>query len=287
MPGLGGIRGRHLFLIDLVVIGLAIVGAMLLRFDTLRFAEDALIYFPAALFPLHRPAADQRLGRALFAGLGVRERRRALADRARRRCWFDRRAGRLLRRARAAWRRGHRHAGRPVPPVLLRPRGPADPRRHGRRTVPDPSIDGVAGLAARRSGPAAARKRRRNRRACPDPGLRRRRHRRDRAADDRCRIAMGSACGSSACSTTTARKRNQVLRGQKVRRRPRRPRGHRPSHRRPPPAHRHPDRLPGDVVRRAVEEATRLGLETRTVPSLDELVSGRLGAAAIREVEVD
>ena len=43
----------------------------------------------------------------------------------------------------------------------------------------------------------------------------------------------------------------------------------------------------GDVVRRAVEDATALGLETRTVPALDELVSGRLGAAAIREVQVD
>jgi FlaA1/EpsC-like NDP-sugar epimerase len=42
----------------------------------------------------------------------------------------------------------------------------------------------------------------------------------------------------------------------------------------------------GDVVRRAVEDATRLGLETRTVPALDELVSGRLGTAAIREIEV-
>ena len=42
----------------------------------------------------------------------------------------------------------------------------------------------------------------------------------------------------------------------------------------------------GDVVRRAVEDATRLGLETRTVPAMSELVSGRLGAAAIREVEV-
>ena len=42
----------------------------------------------------------------------------------------------------------------------------------------------------------------------------------------------------------------------------------------------------GDVVRRAVEDATRLGLETRMVPALEELVSGRLGAAAIREVEV-
>ena len=43
----------------------------------------------------------------------------------------------------------------------------------------------------------------------------------------------------------------------------------------------------GDVVRRAVEAATTLGLETRTVPTLDDLVSGRLDAAAIREVQVE
>jgi FlaA1/EpsC-like NDP-sugar epimerase len=43
----------------------------------------------------------------------------------------------------------------------------------------------------------------------------------------------------------------------------------------------------GEVVRRAVEEATALGLETRTVPSLDALVSGRETTAAIREVRVD
>src|SRR6266550_2828908 len=52
MPALGGVRGRQLFLVDLLVIGFSIVGAMLLRFDSLRFVEDALIYFPAALFPL-------------------------------------------------------------------------------------------------------------------------------------------------------------------------------------------------------------------------------------------
>jgi FlaA1/EpsC-like NDP-sugar epimerase len=46
-------------------------------------------------------------------------------------------------------------------------------------------------------------------------------------------------------------------------------------------------RASGDVVRRAVVAATDLGLETRTVPALDELVSGRLQAAAIREVQVD
>ena len=52
MPALGGVRGRHLFVVDLVVIAIAIVGSMLLRFDSLRFVEEALIYFPAALFPL-------------------------------------------------------------------------------------------------------------------------------------------------------------------------------------------------------------------------------------------
>src|SRR3954465_2739298 len=52
MPGLHSIRGRHLFVADLVVIALSIVGSMLLRFDSLRFSELALIYFPAALFPL-------------------------------------------------------------------------------------------------------------------------------------------------------------------------------------------------------------------------------------------
>ena len=51
MPGLGGVRGRHLFLVDLAVIGLAIVGAMILRFDSFSFTQEALIYFPAALFP--------------------------------------------------------------------------------------------------------------------------------------------------------------------------------------------------------------------------------------------
>src|SRR4029079_4295696 len=51
-PGLGCLRGRHLVFVDLLVIALSIVGAMLLRFDSLRFVDEALIYFPAALFPL-------------------------------------------------------------------------------------------------------------------------------------------------------------------------------------------------------------------------------------------
>src|SRR3954451_14825139 len=49
---IAGLRGRHLFILDLLVIALSIVGAMLLRFDSLRFVDEALIYFPAALFPL-------------------------------------------------------------------------------------------------------------------------------------------------------------------------------------------------------------------------------------------
>ncbi len=52
MSALGGVRGRHLFVVDLAVIALAIVAAMILRFDSLRFVDEALIYFPAALFPL-------------------------------------------------------------------------------------------------------------------------------------------------------------------------------------------------------------------------------------------
>src|SRR3954466_1891923 len=52
MLGIPSIRGRHLFLLDLAIIALSIVGALLLRFDTLRFADEILIYFPAALFPL-------------------------------------------------------------------------------------------------------------------------------------------------------------------------------------------------------------------------------------------
>jgi FlaA1/EpsC-like NDP-sugar epimerase len=83
-----------------------------------------------------------------------------------------------------------------------------------------------------------------------------------------------------------ARKRNQIIRGQKVL-------GSLDELEdiaRVTGAHRLLIAIPsasGDVVRRAVGDATALGLETRTVPSLDELVSGRLGAAAIREVQVE
>src|ERR1044072_8991950 len=52
MTGIIGLRGRHLFVVDMAVIALSIVGAMILRFDTLSFMTDAIVYFPAALFPL-------------------------------------------------------------------------------------------------------------------------------------------------------------------------------------------------------------------------------------------
>jgi FlaA1/EpsC-like NDP-sugar epimerase len=82
------------------------------------------------------------------------------------------------------------------------------------------------------------------------------------------------------------RKRNQILRGQKVLG----SLAELADIARVTGAHRLLIAIPsasGDVVRRAVEDATALGLETRTVPALGELVSGRLGATAIREVQVE
>ena len=52
MTRLTSIRGRYLFVLDLIAIAGSIVGAMVLRFDTLRLSEHAVLYFPAALFPL-------------------------------------------------------------------------------------------------------------------------------------------------------------------------------------------------------------------------------------------
>ncbi len=43
------IRGRHLFLIDLAVIGMAIIGAFVLRFESFRFREEALVVLPGGL----------------------------------------------------------------------------------------------------------------------------------------------------------------------------------------------------------------------------------------------
>ena len=119
----------------------SIVGAMLLRFDTLRFADEALIYFPAALFPLVvRPPINIAGGlySRAWAYASVGELARIFDRRGRR---VDRRDRLLLRRPRPARRRRHRDGGRSVPALVLRARGPADARRDGRRPLPDPRLE--------------------------------------------------------------------------------------------------------------------------------------------------
>ena len=288
MLRISGLRGRHLFFLDLAVIGLSIVGSMLLRFDTLRFGDQALIYFPAALFPLIvRPplnilgglysrawayASISELARifvvvvvgsivgiVVFYGilvpLAVGGTETAVGR-------FPRSffvlegmltlAGmggvRFLIRASSEWK-GWR---------------PGDPDRRGGR------LDGARGADG--SGPV--------------PTL----------------VYGAGDVGATVLRTIAAArdglgmrvvgmldddrmKRNQVLRGTKVLG----GLGELPEIARVTGARRLLIAIPtapGDVIRRAVEDATRLGLETRTVPAIEELVSGRLGATAIREVEV-
>ena len=63
MTLLASIRGRYLFGLDLIVIALSIVGAMILRFDTIHLPEQAVLYLPAALFPLFvRPPVNVGFG---------------------------------------------------------------------------------------------------------------------------------------------------------------------------------------------------------------------------------
>ena len=284
MLGISGLRGRHLFLLDLVVIALSIIGAMILRFDTLSFMTDAILYFPAALFPLIvRPLINVLGGlysRAwAYASIGELARIFVVvvigsiagvvffylalvplgaggtitgAGR------FPRSffvleglltlAGmgglRFLIRASTEWK-----GWRP---------GDTD-RRGGARTTggtgPVPTLvygAGDVGATVLRTIGVAR----------DGLGMR----------------VVGVLDDDRA-------KRNQVLRGTKVL-------GsldELPEIARVTGARRLLIAIPtasGDVVRRAVEDATALGLETRTVPALEELVSGRLGAAAIREVEV-
>jgi len=284
MLRLDGVRGRHLFVVDLAVIALSIVGAMLLRFDTLRFGDQALIYFPAALFPLVvRPpinvlgglysrawayASVGELARifivvvvgtvagvVVFYGvlvpLGVGGTETAVGR-------FPRSffvleglltlAGmggvRFLIRASTEWQ-GWR---------------PGDPDRRGRKNAADGSgpvptlVYGAGDVGATVLRTIAS-----------------------------ARDGLGMRVVGVLDDDRT--KRNQILRGTKVL-------GsldELPEIARVTGARRLLIAIPtasGEVVRRAVEDATRLGLETRTVPALEELVSGRLGAAAIREVEV-
>ena len=273
------IRGRHLFLLDLAVIALSIVGAMLLRFDSLRFREEALIYFPAALFPLFvRPPVNAAYG--LYS-----------------RAWAYASVGELARIIVAAVT--GTVLGIAFFYGILVPLGVrgtvADAGTFPRsffvleglltlaglvRPFPDPGQQRVARHA--RNEPRQAW--RRGSRARPDARLRRRRCRGAGPAHDR-RADDGLGMRVVGFSTTTARSGTRSCGAA----RSSAASTSCPTIARVTGARRLLIAIPsasGDVVRRAVEDAHALGLETRTVPALDELVSGRLGAAAIREVEV-
>ena len=285
MPALGGVRGRHLFVVDLVVIALAIVGAMVLRFDSLRFAEEALIYFPAALFPLViRPPIN------VLGGLYAR-------------AWAYASVGELARIAVVV-------AVGSVVGVLvfygvLVPLGvPGTTTPVGTFPRSFFILEGLltlAGMGGARFLIRASSEWKGWRPGDPD-----RRRSRDGAGGDGHvpTLVYGAGdVGATVIKTIATardglgmrvvglldddpRKRNQILRGQKVL-------GSLDDLAdiaRVTGAHRLLIAIPsasGETVRKAVLDATALGLETRTVPSLDELVSGRMGATAIREVQVE
>jgi FlaA1/EpsC-like NDP-sugar epimerase len=274
-----GLRARDLFFLDLAVVALSIVGAMILRFDTLSFATAAIVYFPAALFPLVvRPPINVAGG--LYS-----------------RAWAYASIGELARIFVVVIVGSI--AGVLVFYVVLVPLGVGG------------TITGVGGfprsffvlegmLTLAGMGGVRFLIRASNEWRGWRPGTD------GDAGDGPGRVPTlvygAGAVGATALRTIGAApdglgmrvvgmldddgsKRNQVLRGIKVLGTI----GELPEIARVTGAHRLLIALPsasGDVIRRAVADATRLGLETRTVPALDELVSGRLGAAAIREVEV-
>jgi FlaA1/EpsC-like NDP-sugar epimerase len=285
MPALGGVRGRHLFVVDLVVIALAIVGAMVLRFDSLRFTEEALIYFPAALFPLLvRPPVN------VLGGLYAR-------------AWAYASIGELARVFVVVL------TGSVVGIVffyaVLGPLGvPGTTTEVGRFPRSFFVLEGLltlAGMGGARFLVRASMEWKGWRPGDPD------RRRRPRAADDAAHVPTlvygAGEIGATVLRTiASARdglgmrvvglldddrsKRNQILRGQKVLG----TLAELEEIARVTGARRLLIAIPsasGEIVRRAVHDATALGLETRTVPALGELVSGRLGAAAIREVQVE
>jgi FlaA1/EpsC-like NDP-sugar epimerase len=285
MPALGGVRGRHLFVVDLVVIALAIVGAMVLRFDSFSFAEEALIYFPAALFPLLvRPPIN------VIGGLYAR-------------AWAYASVGELARIALVVL------VGSIVGALffyaVLVPLGvPGTTTPVGTFPRSFFVLEGLltlAGMGGVRFLVRASTEWKGWRPGDPE----RRRVGAEGGADGHVPTLVYGAgdVGATVIRTIAsardglgmrvvglldddARKRNQILRGQKVL-------GtldELGDIARVTGARRLLIAIPsasGDTVRKAVLDATALGLETRTVPSLDELVSGRVGAAAIREVRVE
>jgi FlaA1/EpsC-like NDP-sugar epimerase len=283
MLGMSGLRGRYLFVFDLVVIVLSIIGSMLLRFDTLRFGEQALIYFPAALFPLFvRPAIN------VIGGLYSRAWAYASVGELAR-IFFVVAIGSIV--------------GFLVFYLVLSPLSitgtVTGAGRFPRSFFVLEGMLTLAGMGGVRFLIRAATEWQGWR-----PGDR---DRRSRPSVDGSRPVPTLVYGAGDVGATVLRtiaaardglgmrvvglldddrsKRNQVLRGQRVL-------GTLSELEEialVTAARRLLIAIPtasGDVVRRAVEDATRLGLETRTVPALEELVSGRLGTAAIREVEV-
>ena len=282
MIDLGRVRGRHLFVLDLGVVALAIVGAMILRFDTLSFASEALVYFPAALFPLIiRPPIN------LLGGLYSR-------------AWAYASVGELTRIAIVVL--AGTAVGMVVFYVVLAPLNvPGTNTPDG--TFPRSffileAMLTLAGLGGARFLVRASTEWRSWR-----PGQADRRAATHTGPGPVPTLVYGAgAVGATVLRTITAspdglgmrvvgllddqrRKRNLVIRGHKVL-------GgidELAEVARVTGARRLLIAIPtasGDTVRTAVETATALGLETRTVPAMSELVSGRLDAAAIREVQV-
>ena len=281
MNGISGLRGRHLFVIDLVVIALSIFGAMLLRFDSFRFVNEALVYFPAALFPLVvRPPIN------VLGGLYSR-------------AWAYASVGELARIFVVVV------IGSIVGVVvffgLLVPLGVGGTQTElGGFPRSFFVLEGLLTLAG--MGGVRFMIRASNEWKGWRPGNPEGRDGVDGSGPVPTLVYGAGDVGATVLRTIGAAqdglgmrvvgvldddrdKRNQVLRGSKVL-------GsldELPEIARATGARRLLIAIPtasGGVVRRAVEDATRLGLETRTVPPLDELVSGRLGAAAIRQVEV-
>ena len=283
MIQLTSIRGRYLFALDLILIALSITGAMILRFDTVHLSEVAALYFPAALFPLLvRPPVHVAFG--LYS-----------------RAWGYASVAEMTRIAAAVV------VGTVIGFLIfygvMLPLGvQGTVTVNGRFPISFFFLEGLltlAGIGGSRFLIRASTEWRRWRPGDPD--------RRTRAGEGGGRVPTlvygAGDVGATVLRTIGAAhdglgmrvvglldddrsKRNQVLRGSKVL-------GNLAELSdiaRVTGARRLLIAIPsvsGDVVRRAVEEATTLGLETRTVPALAELVSGRLGAAAIREVQVE
>lgn len=280
MTVLRRVRGRHLFVADLLVVVLAIVGAFVLRFDTLRFREEALVYFPAALFPLLvRPAVNVVFG--LYS-----------------RAWAYASVGELARIAAAVV------AGSVLGVLLfyavLTPLGVGGTVTEAglfpRSFFVLEGLLSLAGFGATRFLIRASLEFRgfRNGGAAttedgsgPVPTLV------YGAGEAGVQVLRTVALAGDGMGMRIVglldddpRKRNQVVRGTRVL-------GaisELPEVARVTGARRLLVAIPtasGEVVRRAVEGATALGLETRTVPALADVVSGRVSAAAIREVRVE